>query len=275
MTTLTTQSARHVLFQLANGSLPDALLGVLRDEVVLAGWVRATGTLRDVRVRAPGSATVRSLGGTVHLITLDGNVGGTDGDVTCGLRVVLGRENDLGALETVAGELVSASIVSMDGIAMAFDDLTVSRDRATGTWSLGGATTPATTPRAPALSPAPAPPPVPAPSAPIVAAAPAPSEPALPAKPKPSPTFSGSAMPAKLVKVVVEEEEQPTPDAGDVVEHFAFGTCEVVKSDGDRLHLRLGKDGRIKEIALEMLKVTPLPPVEGSTGNHYKLDRRL
>jgi len=72
-----------------------------------------------------------------------------------------------------------------------------------------------------------------------------------------------------------EEEEQVCPDAGDAVEHFAFGRCEVVKSDGDRLHLRLGKDGRIKEIALEMLKVTPLPPVEGATGRHFKLDRKL
>ena len=57
--------------------------------------------------------------------------------------------------------------------------------------------------------------------------------------------------------------------------HFAFGRCEVVTSDGDRLHLRLGKDGRVKEIALEMLKVTPLAPVEGATGKHFKLDRKL
>jgi hypothetical protein len=84
------------------------------------------------------------------------------------------------------------------------------------------------------------------------------------------------AMPARPAKPVVDyEAEHIYPDAGDVVEHFAFGRCEVVKSDGDRLHLRLGKDGRVKEIALEMLKVTPLPPVEGASGKHYKLDRRL
>ena len=77
------------------------------------------------------------------------------------------------------------------------------------------------------------------------------------------------------MKPAVEEEEQICPDAGDVVEHFAFGRCEVVKSDGDRLHLRLGKDGRIKEIALAMLKVAPLPPVEGATGRHFRLDRKL
>jgi hypothetical protein len=49
----------------------------------------------------------------------------------------------------------------------------------------------------------------------------------------------------------------------------------VVKSDGDRLHVRLGKDGRIKEIALEMLKVMSLPPVEGAAGKHYRLDRKM
>ena len=48
-----------------------------------------------------------------------------------------------------------------------------------------------------------------------------------------------------------------------------------MKSDGDRLHVRLGKDRRIKEIALEMLKVSPLPPLEGMTRKHFKLDRKL
>ncbi len=83
-------------------------------------------------------------------------------------------------------------------------------------------------------------------------------------------------MPLKPVKAQVAEEEHVYPDAGDTVEHFAFGRCEVVKSDGDRLHIRLGKDGRIKEVAIEMLKVTLLPPLEGATtSKHYKLDRRL
>ena len=82
-------------------------------------------------------------------------------------------------------------------------------------------------------------------------------------------------MPRPVMKPKVEEVDQVVPDAGDVVEHFAFGRCEVVKSDGDRLHLRLGKDGRIKEIALEMLKVTPLPPADGTPGKHFKLDRKL
>lgn len=254
MTTVTTHSARHIVFQLADASLPAALLGVLRDEVVLSGWVRASGVLRDVKIKAPGG-TVRTLAGPLEVVVLDGAVVTTSGDPTCRVRAVLARENDLGALETIAGEVVEARIVTLDVTAIAYDD----------------AVAPVAAPSSPIAAPAPAP--VAAPPPP-----PAPSEPATPAeppKPRPSPTFSGTAMPARPVKVQTQDDEQPYPDAGDVVEHFAFGRCEVVKSDGDRLHLRLGKDGRIKEIALEMLKVTPLPPVEGSTGKHYKLDRKL
>ena len=83
-------------------------------------------------------------------------------------------------------------------------------------------------------------------------------------------------MPVRPMKpAAAEEEEHLYPEPGDVVEHFAFGRCEVVKSDGDRLHLRVGKDGRVKEIALEMLKVAALPPVEGASGKHYRLDRKI
>lgn len=85
------------------------------------------------------------------------------------------------------------------------------------------------------------------------------------------------AMPQRIARPPQEEmEDDPVPEPGDTVEHFAFGHCEVVKTDGDRLHVRLGKDQRIKEIALEMLKVTPLPQAEGATtSRHWKLARKL
>lgn len=51
------------------------------------------------------------------------------------------------------------------------------------------------------------------------------------------------------------------PEPGDCVEHFAFGTCEVLKSEDERLHLRLGKNGAIKEIAVQMLRVSLLPAI--------------
>lgn len=279
--TVTTSNARHVLFRLVDPArLPDALLGTLRDEVVLAGWMRASGILHDVRIRALGGTAVRGVAGSVQVVALEGSIGLSQGDVTCGLRAVLARETDTG-LETIAGEIVEARVGALEVLVTAFDDVSATRQAGVaGVWLLDASTQPASA-AAPVLAePAPAPAPVaPAPAAPPTPAAapspPAPSEP-KPAAPKPSPTFSApGGIPPRPVRPKVEEDEQVYPDAGDVVEHFAFGRCEVIKSDGDRLHLRLGKDGRIKEIALEMLKVTPLPPAPGATGNHFKLDRKL
>ena len=73
----------------------------------------------------------------------------------------------------------------------------------------------------------------------------------------------------------VFEGDQVFPEPGDEVQHFAFGRCEVLRSDGDRLHLKVGKDGRIREIALEMLKVTLLDEDPNVKPRHFKLDRRL
>jgi hypothetical protein len=67
--------------------------------------------------------------------------------------------------------------------------------------------------------------------------------------------------------------DAPVPEAGDVVDHFAFGRCDVLKSDGDRLHLRVHKDQRIREIALEMLRVTRLE--DSGPKRRFKLERRI
>lgn len=285
--TVTTGNARHLLFRLTDAArLPDALLGRLRDEVVLAGWMRASGVLHDVKIRAIGANAPRTLTGALQAITIEGSVGLSQGDVTVGLRAVLSRETDNG-LETIAGEIVEARVGALEVVVTAFDEVTATRQAGPGgVWLLDptgsqqarpAPAPPAPAPSAPAAPAAPASP-EPAPIAPAAIASP-PSDPELtkPSPPKPSPTFMSAAIPPRPVKPAstMPDEEQIYPDAGDVVEHFAFGRCEVVKSDGDRLHLRLGKDGRIKEIALEMLKVTPLPPVEGAAGRHFKLDRKL
>ncbi|MFO0741344.1 MAG: hypothetical protein U0270_35945 [Labilithrix sp.] len=276
--TVTTTNSRHVLFKLDGGRLPEDVLGRLRDEIVVAGWLRANGTLEDVELRVGGAT--RKVTGTLHAVSIEGSIGLANGDVTCGLRAVLARETDTGH-ETLSGEIVAARITALEGLAIAFDDVTATRkngflDTMSVTAAPSSPALAAPPAPAPAIAPAAAPPPPAPPSAPSVPPpAPAPSEPVV-EKPRPSPTFSAPvALPMKPVKPTVVEEEQVYPDAGDVVEHFAFGRCEVVKSDGDRLHIRLGKDGRIKEVALEMLKVTPLPPVEGASGKHFKLDRRM
>lgn len=294
---VTTTTARQLVLRLGDSArLPEALLTTLRDEVVLGGWMRASGVLHDVRIRALGGGAVRTLVGAVHAVVLEGSIGVSQGDISCGLRAVLSRETDSG-LETIAGDIIDARVGDLEAFITALDDVSLVRQPTpAGVWLMeptdakprAPAPTPVAVNAAPAPAPAPAPAnaaPAPAPASdPMIMKAPA-SAPSLPSNdgavqkptaPKPSPTYSApTAMPLRPVKPQVEEVEQVCPDAGDVVEHFAFGRCEVVKSDGDRLHLRLGKDGRIKEIALEMLRVTPLPPADGVDGKHFKLDRKL
>ncbi len=64
------------------------------------------------------------------------------------------------------------------------------------------------------------------------------------------------------------------PARGDIAEHFAFGRCEVIKTEGERIHLKLERDGKIKEIALEMLRVKE---VDSATPGRrrFKLERKI
>ncbi len=318
---VSTMGARHLLFRLGGPArLPDALHAVLRDEVVLTGWMHASGMLSDVQLRAGASSTgapPRKLSGQVQVIALEGSIGLSGGDVSCGLRAVLARETESG-LETISGDIVSAQIETLEVWVTAFDDVTATRqqDRA-GVWVLDvtesagriapppaargedmrtAVTSPApptgsNTSGAPAPvfinSPSPPPtPPMPSPMqsgfaevsrAAVVEPPKSAAPPAPPAPQRPSPTFSASAaMPQRIAKPIMPEtEDDPVPEPGDTVEHFAFGRCEVLKSEDDRLHVRLSKDQRIKEIALEMLKVSPLPSDEGQTTRHWRLARKL
>jgi predicted DNA-binding protein with PD1-like motif len=311
--TVSTSSARHLLLRFTQPArLPEAILAALRDEVVLAGWMRASGVLSDVEVTVVDAravagatnATPRKIEGPVQVIALEGSVGLSGGDVSCGFRIVLARATESG-IETIAGDLVGGQIEALEVMITAFDDVTATRqlDRA-GVWVLDateGTTRPSPAIALPTAATAPAPPPAPvappqimpsptqsgfaelsrapaeAPRAAVEAQrAPSVAPPAM--SPKPSPTFSAmnQAMPQRIARPVqAETEDDPVPEPGDTVEHFAFGRCEVVKSEGDRLHVRLGKDQRIKEIALEMLKVSSLPPDDGQTTKHWKLARKL
>jgi len=307
--TVSTSSARHLLLRLSSpAKLPESLLGALRDEVVLAGWMRASGVLSDVQIRVvdPRGATAsapRRIVGPVQVIALEGSIGLSGGDVSCGLRVVVAWATEAG-VETIAGDLVEGNVEALEVLVTAFDDVTATRqlDRS-GVWVLeatDGAARPAPAPATfstAVTAPAPAVMPVipspiasgfaevsrvavtEAPRPPAPAPTPAPAlAPTVPAAARPSPTFSSmnNAMPQRIAKPVeAETEDEMVPEPGDIVEHFAFGRCDVVKTDGDRLHVRLGKDQRIKEIALEMLRVSPLTPEDGMAARYFKLARKL
>ena len=280
----TSEKARHIVLRAEVGEvLPEALTKALRDHRVVGGWLRGNGVLTEIDLRAYGSeigghGAGRRIAGPAQVLVLDGSIGIADGDVSLGLRGVFARETDRG-FETVAGEIASARVVALEVIVTALDDVVIPRgiDPDAGIWLLReptGGVAPAPRAASPAWSEA------------ITASAPAPKD--KPWGPGVSPAEarslgaspSGAASPARPPQPVPIRPLRPDdsydglfPVAGDYVEHFAFGTCEVLRSDGDRLHLKVGKDGRIREIALEMLRVTLLTS-DGET-QRYRLDRKM
>ncbi len=294
MKSLSTEKVRHLVVRAdQNDTLPDSLVNELRDQAVTCGFVRGSGVLRDVSLRGYGPdigglAPARHIKGPVHVLSLEGSVGLAGGDISLGLRAVLARETDRG-LETLAGEIVSARVVGLELLVAAFDDHATTRalDSAARVWLLGESDAPAQaspTQASPAQAPAASAAPRRDPRPELVATTPPPpawneaiaASAAAPPKQNPV-TIVGpggaTAMPLKPVRVQKEEEATLVPEAGALVDHFAFGKCDVLKSEEDRLYLKMHRDGRIKEIALEMLKVTPLDDEDGKKS--YRLARKL
>jgi predicted DNA-binding protein with PD1-like motif len=247
-------STRAILAHLPEGaSLLEALVELLRSEGVATGAVRGHGVLRDatLRVFAPALGAMglpRKLGGTSQAVVLDGSVGMHEGSPAVRLRAVLSRETETG-VETVAGELSYARVVAVELLVTSLDDVAVplalaaseeTKEAPPAAWSDAVRASPGSDPR---LSTKNAPGPVRT----------------MPLRPPTKNTGSDAAI---------------FPEAGDAVEHFAFGTCDVIKSDGDRLHLRVHKDQRIKEIALEMLRVHLLSEPD-ERPRRFKLERKL
>ena len=255
--------------------LPETLLKQLRDRRVTGGWLRLTGVLSNIELCAfsseiEGPGGTKRFAGPMQAVVLDGSLGIADGGVAATLRVVLARESDSG-LETIAGQLLRARVIGLEGSMTVLEETVVPRglDKAAGVWLL----------RDDAVVTSVA---EPAPRHPPVTPTPAAQASGVPGAPTSSPDMTGgpAATPLRPPTAVFprhardddEPEEGPYPLAGDIAEHFAFGTCEVLRSDGDRLQVRMMKDGKVSEIALEKLRVTALPP-DGTT-LRYRLSRK-
>ncbi len=254
--------------------MPDALLTCLRQEQVSCGWLRASGVLIEVELRV-FDAALSALGGTrrfagpVQVLMLEGGVGLSGGEPSVSLRALLSQETDA-RLETVGGEIASARIVAFEGMLEVFDNLQLERslDESAGIWlfrrEAGGTPQQPTAASRPALASGW--------TTALEASAETDREPG--AHPR---SGEGGAMPAPIryqrQARPGADLDAPVPEPGDIVEHFAFGPCDVVKSDGDRLHLRVHKDGRIREIALEMLRVARLDDATGA--RRFRLERRI
>lgn len=289
MKSVVSQASRHLVVRFEDSeTLPDSLLDALRENAVATGWVRASGIVTELEIKAFRSdlvslGTVRRIPGPVQVLSLEGSVGLAKGQLSVGLRVVVARETESG-LETISGELVSARIGALEAFVTSLDDVACGRTLDAGNiWLLDPA--PGSAPanpternsqpdfarEAPSQS-------RPAITPKLVANAESPWAQAVAAssteRERPAHDSLKSQIPQRPQKAAVVDDDAPFPEAGDIVEHFAFGRCEVVKSDGDRLHLKVGKDGRVREIALEMLRVSPLDSNEESR-KRFKLDRKL
>ena len=87
------------------------------------------------------------------------------------------------------------------------------------------------------------------------------------------PAQSALTPPARPAKPQ-EDSVETYPDVNDLVNHFHFGECEVMGSDGERIKLRQIKDGRMREVALAMLKIEG-PSTDAATGKRlFKLSRK-
>jgi predicted DNA-binding protein with PD1-like motif len=262
------RSSRTLLVRLEEGdTLPEALLVGLEVESILAGSVRASGVIADVEIRSHDARNhalgeTRKIPGRVLAVSIESTIGQVDGKPSIALRAVLSRDSGT-SIETFAGEIVRARAIGLDVLVTVFDDVELLHqlDRASGVTLLD----------APEVRPAPRPAPLPprAWASAIEASARTPE----PARPTPA-IVRTEPMPIPPKPRRAQADIDATfPEAGDLVDHFAFGRGEVLKSDGDRLHLKLARDGRIREIALEMLKVVELEPEAGH--RRFKLDRKL
>jgi hypothetical protein len=243
-------SARNLVLRAAAGeAFPADLRDTLTAENVKNGWIRATGILEDAQIRPLGAggvaSGVRRIAGLLYLLHLDIPIAADGGARESAWRGVVAFDGESGH-ETLGAEILQARVQSLHALVTVLDDLA-----APSTWSAaievsawseppgasGGAARTVGTTGAPA---------------------------------------GAGPMPPRPVRPSVDLDTL-APETGDTVDHFAFGRGDVLKSDGDRLHVRVHKDGRVREIALEMLRVTPL---EGSStaaagARHFKLERRV
>jgi hypothetical protein len=212
-------------------------------EVSRAGeaWIDGTGHLEGIELRVAGEATdpVRALKGRFTLLHLAGPTGGP-------YAVTLARASD-GGIEVRGGVLIRARSA---GVTLAVHACTAAAAapaiRATPSDVRGRERTESIEAGRPAGPPAPV-------WARVAAA---------------------NAAAAERDADEQEEAESATPEAGDIVDHFAFGVCEVLTSDGDRLKIRdMQGPGRIREVSLSMLRV--VGPTEESDGKrHFRLVRK-
>lgn len=198
-------------------------------------WLQANGFVEGVEIKLPGEATdlTRTLRGRLALLSLQGPSQGP-------WMATFARHTDVG-MELLGGQLLRARSQGVLLFVQPAVSQQVPRDPE---------------PRREIVAPPAArPSPVPAASAPIST------------QPR---TWADVAAASEAAE---DEESDELPQRGDLVDHFAFGLCEVLKANGDRLLIRDVKGpGRNREIAVSALRV--MPPRTQNGKRCFRLQRQ-
>ncbi len=201
-------------------------------------WVSAFGTVQGVELRVAGEGAdpVRALRGRFTLVSLGGPGSGPWG-------AVLSRATDSG-LELLGGELVRATSL---GVIVAVHQ------------SEPGAATLRPPPSSSRKSDDP------------------PQAPEAPQPPEPREAGSSwaamASATARSLRAAQVDEEKQYPEPGDLVHHFAFGLCNVLIAEHDRLKIRdLDGPGRIREIHIGKLDMSG--PTDKDGKRLFRLERK-
>jgi hypothetical protein len=223
------------------------LLLAIRERAPGAQWIDAVGTVAEPAIdvaTSTGERATKALGGVWDLVSLRGLLGPGE---PAELYALVSREGPLGQ-ELVGGVLRSARVVR---VALRASLANVSRDASPR--AVDAPVTPVDAFRAtlPTASPS--------------------NRGASPSQPGTMPTPPGGApLPRRPPRP--DDGPESYPEEGDTVDHFAFGRCTVVFSDGERIRLQQERDGRIREVALSMLRIGA--PVLDAGRRHWVLARK-
>ena len=267
MRVMEARRTRTLIVRLDRGeALPGALLRALAEADAKAGWITGAGELEAAEIavfdqNARANDRARRIDSPCELLSLTGSLAELEGSPSLRLSVTLAREADSG-LEVLAGQLLWANVFAVELCVHVFDDVPLVRvlDDRTGL-SLLSANMPAESPALLA-----APPEAARPTAAI-------SPPAAPLMTELQPSMHATLPHAPDTSPGEREDFDVYPEPGDQVNHFHFGECTVVSSNGERLRLRQGRDGRVREVSLTMLRITS--PEAGEDGSrHFRLERK-
>jgi predicted DNA-binding protein with PD1-like motif len=291
---------RHIVLHIERGEeLPVALIRALHDAEAKSASITGVGIVEAIEladIDPRGVSSTYRIDTPSLVVSLIGNVALEDGATNVHLYANIARQTDAGH-QSFAGHVRWARAGAMDLIVTVFDDLVLERltdDQGFSTTLVatvrasGGARTVVVAEEphrepvvvAPvAVAPVAVAPVVVVPKAvaPVVAVpravAPAVVAPKAVVK-EPEPEVKVALAPPARIAKPVDDSNDIYPEMNDLVNHFQFGDCEVVSSDGERIRLRQIKDGRVREVALEMLKIERPTIDEVTSKRSFKLARK-